>query len=63
MEWSGRQRFILELAPSAEPIAGSLTDERGTTVSFTGWLELASALERVSQCSPERARDPAEGTG
>jgi hypothetical protein len=61
MEWPRRQRFILELAPSSEPIAGSLTDERGATVSFTGWLEMATALEQVSQRSPEPAPKPEDG--
>ena len=42
---AGLVRLQLELEPSAEPIEGRLTDERGETVAFTGWLELIGAVE------------------
>ena len=38
----------LELAPG-EPIRGSLTDEAGTRVAFTGGLAFAAAVERASR--------------
>ena len=47
MQWTGKPRFSLELDPEQEPIAGSLTDEDGTTASFTGWLGLARLVERA----------------
>jgi hypothetical protein len=40
-------RFTLDLELGSEPIAGSLTDERGTSTRFNGWLALARLLERA----------------
>jgi hypothetical protein len=40
-------RFTLDLELGSEPIAGSLTDERGTSTPFYGWLALARLLERA----------------
>jgi hypothetical protein len=46
-------RFTLELRPGRQrgaggrdTLAGTITDEQGTTIRFDGWLGLASALER-----------------
>jgi hypothetical protein len=47
--------YTLELDAAADPIAGSLRDERGDDVDFVGWLGLASALERL--LSEEEAGD------
>jgi hypothetical protein len=40
-----RTRVILDLELAADPIRGQLQDEAGHSQPFTGWLELASALE------------------
>jgi len=40
-------QVTLDLEVGAEPIAGRLSDAGGTTIAFTGWLELAAALERA----------------
>ena len=45
-------QVTLDLEVGAEPIAGRLSDDRGTTVVFAGWLELAAALERAVQALP-----------
>lgn len=54
MEHSGRRRLILEIDLKADPIAGSITDERGDR-PFAGWLELATALEAVVHGSRDSA--------
>jgi hypothetical protein len=77
MESPRGRRFTLELAaePEAlpggleepvrgrarEPIAGRLTDERGTTVPFTGWLGLGRALEKALKGFPGPALEREEG--
>jgi hypothetical protein len=38
---------VLELDVEADPIAGRLRDHDGEAFDFTGWLGLASALERL----------------
>ena len=50
-------QVTLDLEVGAEPIAGRLSDDRGTTVVFAGWLELAAALEHAVRA---RAPGPAE---
>jgi hypothetical protein len=42
-----RRHLLLEVEPDADPPVGSLSDEQGTSIGFTGWLGLASALNRV----------------
>jgi hypothetical protein len=37
----------LEVERGRQPIEGRLTDEAGSTVAFTGWLELIAALEKT----------------
>jgi hypothetical protein len=36
--------MTLEVDPGSDPIRGRISDERGTR-SFSGWLELAAALQ------------------
>jgi hypothetical protein len=46
-------RFQLEVERDRHPIEGSLTDEHGHTVAFTGWLELIAVLEtRLTETVP-----------
>jgi hypothetical protein len=40
-------RFQLELERDRQPIQGRLSDERGNTTTFTGWLELIALLEKA----------------
>jgi hypothetical protein len=47
-----RVRFELEIERDRQPIEGCLTDERGTTTPFTGWLELMALLEKP-QADPQ----------
>jgi hypothetical protein len=49
-------QVTLDLEVGAEPITGRLSDDRGTTVAFAGWLELAAALENAIR---ERAGEDA----
>ena len=42
-----RIRLEIEFDPSDGPIRGRLTDSRGTTTAFWGWLELSALLENV----------------
>ncbi len=52
------QLLHLEVAleRGSEPIHGVLSDGVGTTIEFTGWLELMSAFDTA------RARAPATGS-
>ena len=38
----------LQISSFEEPIRGRITDTDGTTVEFTGWIELSSALGEIS---------------
>jgi len=46
--------MILEIDPGSNPISGSVGDERGTT-PFSGWLELAAALQAAFDSADEDA--------
>ena len=41
----GWARLQLELDLAAEPIGGTLTDDREVTTPFHGWLQLTEAIE------------------
>jgi len=43
------RRVILELEVGADPIAGRVGDPGSEPESFTGWLQLAAALERAGR--------------
>ncbi|MDQ2675549.1 MAG: hypothetical protein M3Y34_01970 [Actinomycetota bacterium] len=45
----GRISLRLELESGSEPISGRLVAADGAEVEFTGWLELAAAIERHAQ--------------
>ena len=45
----GRTSLRLELEPGSEPISGRLVAADGTLVEFTGWLELAAAIEQAAR--------------
>jgi hypothetical protein len=51
-----RLQLSLEIDRDADPPVGSLSDEHGTSISFTGWLGLASALDRALHQSPDPPR-------
>ncbi len=38
----------LQISSFEEPIRGQITDADGTSVEFTGWIELSSALGEIS---------------
>jgi hypothetical protein len=50
-----RRRLSLEVEPDTEPPVGSLRDERGEAIAFSGWLGLASALDRALRAAPSGA--------
>ena len=52
-----QRQATLDLEIGTDPIAGRLHDEQGSCVHFSGWLELAVALERLLR--PTKA--PASG--
>jgi hypothetical protein len=47
------RKLTLEVDGAAEPIAGALCDENGTTRAFAGWLGLAAALEHFLDAPSE----------
>jgi hypothetical protein len=49
-----RIRFRLELEQQRDPIEGRLSDERGQTIHFIGWLELMSCLEKALADASDR---------
>ena len=52
----------LSMDQAAEPIAGTLEDQTGTSRPFLGWMELISAIEdaRSALISDAAAADSAE---
>ena len=44
--------MTLEIDPGSDPISGRLGDEHGTR-PFSGWLELAAALQAVLDPAPD----------
>ena len=38
----------LQISSFEDPIRGRITDADGTSVDFTGWIELSSALGEIS---------------
>jgi len=57
------QDLHLEVAvkQDSDPIRGTLDDGVGTTIEFTGWLELMSAFDTARARTPDTApkTDPA----
>jgi hypothetical protein len=47
MNGPGLVHLELELDPSADPVEGWLVVECGEREPFTGWIQLAAALERI----------------
>jgi hypothetical protein len=46
MSTTPRQALLLELDPGSDPISGRLGDS-ADSVEFSGWLGLASAIQRL----------------
>ena len=53
-------RVVIELDQAADPIAGQLQPAAGPCLPFTGWLDLAGALQRAIE--PERESAPGQGS-
>jgi hypothetical protein len=47
MSEPGLVHLELELDPASDPVVGWLVADGGERVPFTGWLQLAAALERA----------------
>jgi hypothetical protein len=45
-----QSKLTVELDPGSDPIAGRVTDGRGTR-PFSGWLELAAALQAALEAT------------
>ena len=57
-------RLSLEVEPDSEPISGRLSDASGAERPFTGWLDLAAALEAMlSPGDPTSAQRGLEQAG
>jgi hypothetical protein len=66
MSTTERCVLTLELDTTAEPLAGVILDQHGTSQPFSGWLGLASVIEiAIGQRSGEVIAQtlPARGTG
>ncbi len=55
-----RLRLVLEIDPTADPVAGTLREDSGPVQRFTGWTQLGHALAVVIAIG---ARAEAPGTG
>jgi hypothetical protein len=47
-------RVVLDLETEGEQIQGSMSADGDSGLRFVGWLQLASRLERMRKCLPER---------
>ncbi|MDQ3678371.1 MAG: hypothetical protein M3401_16495 [Actinomycetota bacterium] len=56
-------RLEVAVEQDSEPIRGTLHDGFGTTIQFTGWLELMSAFDtaRATATGTTSETDPAAG--
>jgi hypothetical protein len=57
-----QRKLTLVVDGAAEPIAGTLRDERGTRHAFAGWVGLAATLERflgTRSGTPSAGSEPA----
>jgi hypothetical protein len=53
----------LELDPAAETVVGTITTDDGVERRFSGWMELASAIEAWrTESSPDTGRDTGQTT-
>ena len=50
--------FEVAVEPASEPIHGVLNDRVGTTIEFTGWLELMSAFDTARARAPTTRSRP-----
>ena len=50
-------RLTIDLEPGAEPIQGLVSQDGRPARSFTGWLELSTALE-LARTADNRSGDP-----
>lgn len=55
---SPTRRIVLEIDPGSDPISGGL-DDGYSTRRFSGWLELASALQAALGLAPGASGPPA----
>ena len=64
MTSAGYLRVLVDLDVSGDPIHGRLDDGTGPPLEFTGWLELMSGFETVSdRAHPGAAADPPRTSG
>jgi hypothetical protein len=56
----GARKLTLEIDVGSDPISGRLADDRGVR-PFSGWLELAAALQAAVDDSPTSTRRDIEG--
>jgi len=54
----GLVHLEIALEQAGEPIHGILTDATGTTIEFTGWLELMSAFDTARASAPGPGSTP-----
>jgi hypothetical protein len=57
------REYTLELDIDADPITGRLRNGSGEACAFTGWLGLASALERQLAAPATNNDQPAPSAG
>jgi hypothetical protein len=48
-------RFTLDIDRDLDPPRGTLTDQTGSAIPFTGWMQLASALAQACGRAGEAA--------
>lgn len=56
-----RRRLSLDVEVDSDPPVGAVSDEEGRSIGFTGWLGLATALNRVlHRDEPEPGDEPVD---
>ena len=50
-----RPRVSVDVRLDCEPVEGEITRPDGSAVHFSGWIELAAALERERAVTPPKA--------
>jgi hypothetical protein len=52
-------KLVLEIDPAADPVCGTLCDERGVPQAFTGWTQLGAILDGAISGAFQRPAAPA----
>ncbi len=60
MSSAGPIDFRCEISSLSDPVVGRVSDGRGRSVLFRGWVEFAAALTSLAEDQERQTNDPSE---